>query len=115
MPELKDLLRHFHSDPVLQDRYYEAQSIGAEVLAEETDDLVVGNDEAEIPMDPQRLGQVVNYRKWLISKRNKRYRETQQLEVTQTLDISEAMAKASERVEQLRLKREEKVIEHDSI
>lgn len=113
MPEVHQLLKHFHSTPQLEGRYHEAQRVGAEAMLEDALQVALGNSRFDtgVPMEVARSTLVVNTLKWMIKCRNKRYQDTAQVEVKTTLDITGAMAKALERSEALRAKRQGITIE----
>ena len=94
------LLAWIHRDPERQARYYEAQAVGAEVVANQMIDIADASDSIE---DVQRSTLRINTRKWLLGVWNrKRFGEVKQLEQTVTFDIGEAMAAAQARVDAAR-------------
>lgn len=94
--EAHKLLAWIHKDPERQRRYYEAQAVGAEVVATQMIDIADASDNIE---DVQRSTLRINTRKWLLGVWNrKRFGETRQIEQNVTIDLGEAMAAAQARV-----------------
>jgi hypothetical protein len=89
-----------HRDEERRTRYYEAQEIGAEVVANQMIDIADAEDTVE---DVQRSTLRINTRKWLLGVWNrKRFGEIKQVEQNVTIDIGEAMAAAQARVDAAR-------------
>lgn len=94
------LLAWIHRDPTRQARYYDAQAVGAEVVASQMIEIADASDAAE---DVQRSTLRINTRKWLLGVWNrKRYGDIKQIEQNVTIDIGEAMAAAQARVDAAR-------------
>lgn len=95
-PEYEHFLRWVHKDEARKNRYYEAQEIGAEVVASEMLAIADADDSLE---DVARSTLRINTRKWLLSVWNrKRFGETKQIDHNLTVDIGAAMAAAHERL-----------------
>lgn len=104
-PDAGRLMRWIMKDPKRKERYYEAQDASAELLAEDAYRAAEGKDKnGEYNMDDtQRSTLKVNTLKWMAGVRNRaRFGDIKQVEQKVTLDISEAMSKAQERVVNLR-------------
>jgi hypothetical protein len=85
-----------NKDENRRQRYYEAQTTAAEVVAQQMLDIADASDTIE---DVQRSTLRINTRKWLLGVWNrKRFGETRQIEQTVTIDLGEAMAAAQRRV-----------------
>lgn len=85
-----------HKDEARKMRYYEAQAVAAEGVAQDMLRIADASDTAE---DVQRSTLKINTRKWLLGVWNrKRFGETKQIEQNVTIDIGEAMAQAQQRV-----------------
>lgn len=81
-------------------RYYEAQEIGAEVVAQQMLAIADAEDSVE---DVARSTLRINTRKWLLGVWNRRrFGEVKQIEQNVTIDLSSAMAEAQARVEAAR-------------
>jgi hypothetical protein len=81
-------------------RYYEAQEIGAEVVAQQMLSIADAEDSVE---DVARSTLRINTRKWLLGVwSRKRFGEVKQIEQNVTIDLSSAMAEAQARVEAAR-------------
>jgi hypothetical protein len=94
------LLAWIHRDENRRARYYEAQAVGAEVVA---DQMIAISDASDSLEDVQRSTLRINTRKWLLGVWNrKRYGETRQVEQTVLVDMGEAMAEAMARVNRSR-------------
>lgn len=94
------LLAWIHRDPERQRRYYEAQEVGAEVVASQMIDIADASDSIE---DVQRSTLRINTRKWLLGVWNrKRFGETRQIDANVTVNLGEAMAAAQARVDAAR-------------
>lgn len=104
LPEYKAVLKWIHSDPELKKRYHEAQEIGVEAYLEEADRVAKGVDEDGNPSmeDVQRSALRIGMIKWKAERQNRRYRETKNIDITETFDITKAMADAAERLERIR-------------
>lgn len=97
MPEYKRLLGWIHAEEERKNRYYLAREIGAERVEDQILDIADGLD--NVMEDVQRSALRITSRKWLLGVWNrKRYGETTNLDVNVRVDLSEAMAKAQERV-----------------
>ena len=91
-----EFLRWVHKDPTRKARYYEAQEIGAEVVASEMITIADGVNSLE---DVQRSKLRIDTRKFLLGVWNrKRYGEVKQVEMTGTISITEALAQAQARI-----------------
>lgn len=92
-------LRWIHSDPIREERYYEARRIGATMVE---DELLNIADAADAPMeDVQRSTLRINTRKWLLGVWNrKRYGESKQIDINNhhTISIRQALDEAHGRV-----------------
>lgn len=84
------------SDPDRKQKYYEAQELAAEDIADQMIDIADAKDSME---DVNRSALKISTRKWLIAIWNKRYRDTKQIEQTVTFNMVDAMAEARARVE----------------
>lgn len=79
-------------------RYYEAQSVGAEVVAAQMLSIADADDSME---DVARSTLRINTRKWLLGVWNrKRYGEIKQQDLNINVNLSDAMAQAEARVEE---------------
>jgi hypothetical protein len=79
-------LNWIHKDPIRKQRYYTAQEIGAESVADELMHIADATDSLE---DVARSTLRINTRKWLLGVWNrKRFGETKQLEVNNTTTIN---------------------------
>lgn len=95
-PEYEHFLRWVHKDENRKSRYFEAQEVGAELIASELLEIADADDSLE---DVARSTLRINTRKWLLGVWNrKRFGETKQIEQHVTVDILAAMEAASERV-----------------
>lgn len=89
-----------HKDENRKARYYEAQTVAAEAVAQQMLDIADASDTIE---DVQRSTLRINTRKWLLGVWNRRrFGETRQVEQTVTIDLGEAMAAAQRRVNERR-------------
>jgi len=96
-PEYEHFLRWVHKDENKKSRYFEAQEIGAEIIASELLEIADADDSLE---DVARSTLRINTRKWLLGVWNrKRFGEIKQIEQNVTIDILAAMQAASERVQ----------------
>lgn len=78
-------------------RYYEAQETGAEVVSHQMIKIADADDSVE---DVARSTLRINTRKWLMGVWNrKRFGDIKQIEQNVTIDLSEAMRVAQERVD----------------
>lgn len=94
-PEYEYFLRWVMSDPQRKERYYEAQAMGAEVIASEMIEIADADDTIE---DVARSTLRINTRKWVLGVWNrKRFGETKQIDHNVTVDLSEAMSEARRR------------------
>lgn len=94
--EYHRFLSWIHKDENRKARYHEAQAVGAEVVSHQMIDIADASDSIE---DVQRSTLRINTRKWLLGVWNrKRFGETRQIEQNITVDLSEAMAAAQQRV-----------------
>jgi len=92
----KHMLAWVHRDETRKMRYYEAQAIAAEGVAQDMLRIADAKDSFE---DVQRSTLRISTRKWLLGVWNrKRFGETKQIEQNVTIDIGEAMAQAQQRV-----------------
>jgi hypothetical protein len=93
----KHMLAWVHKDEARKMRYYEAQAIAAEGVAQ--DMLRIADGEDKTLEDVNRSALRISTRKWLLGVWNrKRFGETKQIEQNVTIDIGEAMAAAQQRV-----------------
>lgn len=91
------MLAWIHKDEGRRARYYEAQEIGAEVVASQ---MLVIADADDLLEDVQRSTLRINTRKWLLGVWNrKRFGEVKQIEQNVTVNLSEAMAAAQQRAD----------------
>jgi hypothetical protein len=89
-----------HKDENRKAQYYQAQEIGAEVVAAQMLEIADADDTLE---DVQRSTLRINTRKWLLGVWNrKRFGEVKQIEQNVTIDLGEAMAQAQARVDNRR-------------
>jgi len=89
-------LAWIHRDDKRQERYYAAQTVAAEAVANQMIDIADASDSIE---DVQRSTLRINTRKWLLSVWNrKRFGDTKQIEQTVTIDLGQAMIAAQQRV-----------------
>lgn len=80
-----------------KERYYEAQAIGAEVVATQMLEIADASDSIE---DVQRSTLRINTRKWLMGVWNrKRFGEVKQIDQTVTIDMAGAMEEARRRAD----------------
>jgi hypothetical protein len=94
------LLQWIHRDENRKARYYEAQIVGADTIA---DQMIAISDASDNLEDVQRSTLRINTRKWLLGVWNrKRYGDVKQIEQNVTIDMGEAMAAAQARVERAR-------------
>jgi len=99
-PDVGRLTRWIMKNPERKQLYYEAQEIGTEYLVALAEKIAAGNDGLE---DVQRSTLRVNTIKWIVGARNRgRYGDIKQVEQTVTVNISEAMQNAKQRVIELR-------------
>jgi len=95
-------LKWIHTDRTRQSRYYEAQSIGAELVA---DQMITIADAENSLEDINRSKLRIDTRKFLIGVWNrKRFGEVKQVELNTSISITDALAEARGRV-----------IEHSSV
>ena len=81
-------------------RYYEAQAIGAEVIAQQILEIADAQDSME---DVNRSTLKINTRKWLLGVWNrKRFGDIKQIEQNVNIDLSQAMQDAQERLDRSR-------------
>jgi len=104
MPKASELVKFLHSSPELQERYYEAQRIGAEVMVDQMMSIAMGDvdEEREIPMSEKRATLAISTIKWVASRRNTRYQETTKIDVTAQIDLTGAIAKGMARAQSSR-------------
>lgn len=96
-PQYEHFLRWIHKDDGRKARYYDAQAMGAEMVASEMLEIADASDSLE---DVARSTLRINTRKWLLGVWNrKRFGDTKQIEQNVTIDIGAAMAAAQARVE----------------
>lgn len=110
MPDYRDLLAFIMENPDLRSEFLRAKADRTHALQEK---LLVEAEggRGEIPNDVSRSALLVKTIMWQMEKDNPdEYGPRQNIEVTHTYDISEAMKKAQERHERLRLERIEKEI-----
>lgn len=95
-----ELIRWIHRDPRRKQRYYEAQSIGAEVVAAQMIGIADGESEPNgIPEDVTRSKLRIDTRRWLLGVWDKkRFGETKQVEINQNISITDALAQAQTRL-----------------
>lgn len=95
-PNYPRFISWIYRDEVRKNRYYEAQAIGAEMVASEMIRIADADDSLE---DVARSTLKINTRKWILGVWNrKRFGDVKQVEQTVTVDIGEAMAAAQARV-----------------
>lgn len=100
MPEMGELMRFLHKNPKLLNDYYDAQQAGTESITDRVHYRSMGYDEDGSPTmdDPARIKLEVDNLKWLAGSRNaKRYGEKKQVDITNKVDISEALQAADQR------------------
>jgi|LauGreDrversion4_2_1035121.scaffolds.fasta_scaffold06512_8 hypothetical protein len=91
------MLAWIHKDENRKTRYYEAQEIGAEVVASQMLTIADADDLLE---DVARSTLRINTRKWLLGVWNrKRFGEVKQIEQNVTVDLSQAMLAAQQRAD----------------
>lgn len=99
-PQYEHFLRWIHKDEGRKSRYYEAQEMGAEMVASEMLEIADASDSLE---DVARSTLRINTRKWLLGVWNrKRFGDVKQIEQNVTIDMGAAMADAQKRVESAR-------------
>jgi hypothetical protein len=113
MPSPGELMRYLHKHPRLLDDYFRARSIGMELLNDETRDTL--NGEINEMEDLDRTRERIKHSRWLAAVYNpQRYGEKRQIDITNKLDISEALAAAeARRQEHIESSRRPLLIEHD--
>jgi len=90
---LSSLYRAFKQDPNLWEKYKRARELGANAIAEQAVDI------ADNDLDAKRARNRVMVRQWLAGKLDpKTYGDKLDLTVTQTVDLSGALAEARSRV-----------------
>lgn len=106
MPEYQPMLRWIHAEEDRKARYHDARAVGASLIEDQMLAIADGSDnEME---DVQRSTLRISTRKWLLGVWDrKRYGETKQVDHNVTLDLSQAIEQANERING----RQEKVIE----
>ena len=108
LPTYGELLRYLRKNPELLSEYYGAHENGTEALTDIAADLLEGYEPDGSPCmdDVPRLKLRIDYIKWLAASRNsKRYGEKRQIDVTQKLDLSDALKQAEQRAHSYRLSR----------
>lgn len=94
------MIRWIHQDPERKERYYEAQAIGAEVIASQMIDIADAKDSME---DVARSTLRVGTRKWLMGVFNrKRFGDVKQIEQNVNVSLVDAMGDAKQRIENAR-------------
>lgn len=89
-------LRWIHKDPIRKNRYYEAQEIGAEIVAGEMLQIADAENSLE---DVQRSTLRISTRKYLLGVWNKRrFGEVKQIEHSGAISITQAIQDAQNRV-----------------
>lgn len=87
-------------DETRKQQYYEAQTVGAEVVAQQMIAIADADDSIE---DVARSTLRINTRKWLLGVWDrKRFGEVKQIDQTVTIDLGEAMRAAQERLDNRR-------------
>lgn len=95
-PEYEHFLRWVHKDENRKNRYFEAQEVGAEIIASELLEIADADDSLE---DVARSTLRINTRKWLLGVWNrKRFGEVKQVDHNVTVDILAAMEAADKRL-----------------
>lgn len=95
-PDYGKFLRWIHADEDRKNRYYEAQMIGSEIIADDMIEIADADDTIE---DVQRSTLRINTRKYLLSVWNrKRYGDIRQVEQTVNVSIVDAMERAQQRL-----------------
>ena len=98
-PDVGAFLRWIHRDSKRKQRYYEAQEIGGEIVADEMISIADATNSLE---DVQRSTLRINTRKFLLSVWNKkRFGETKQIEINQSISITDALAAANSRMSEI--------------
>lgn len=96
LPE-SSLYRALHADPTLWANYKRARELGANAMAEQAVDI------ADNDADAKRARNRIMVRQWLAGKLDpKTYGDRLDLNVTQTVDISGALAEAKARARPMR-------------
>lgn len=94
------IIRWIHRDPERKERYYEAQAIGAEVIACQMMEIADAKDSLE---DVARSTLRVGTRKWLLGVFNrKRFGDVKQIEQNVSVSLVDAMGDARQRIENAR-------------
>lgn len=95
-PEYEHFLRWVHRNEQRKNRYFEAQEVGAEIIASELLEIADADDSLE---DVARSTLRINTRKWLLGVWNrKRFGDIKQIEQNVTIDILAAMQAANDRL-----------------
>lgn len=90
--DYSDMLAWIHRDEERRTRYYDAQAVGAEVVA---DEMIAISDASDSIEDVQRSTLRINTRKWLLGVWNrKRFGDVKQIEQNVTIDMVGAMNEA---------------------
>jgi hypothetical protein len=100
-PERAEYVRWLMKDPKRKAAYYEAKAIGAEVLDDQCIDIADGisEDGNEIMEDIARSKLRIDERRKSMSIRDrKRFGDTKQIEINQTISITDALRDAQARV-----------------
>lgn len=88
----QQLLAWIHRDEARRTRYYAAQEVGADVVA---DQMIAISDASDTMEDVQRSTLRINTRKWLLGVWNrKRYGDVKQIEQNVHIDMVGAMNEA---------------------
>lgn len=94
------LIRWIHKDEQRKEMYYEAQAVGAEVIACQMIEIADAKDSME---DVARSTLRVGTRKWLLGVFNrKRFGDVKQIEQNVSVSLSDAMSEAQQRIENAR-------------
>lgn len=100
-PDYAKFLAWVMRDEARRERYYEAQAVGAEVVAQQ---MLTIADAADTVEDVQRSTLRIGTRKWLLGVWNrKRFGDVKQIDQHVTIDMVGAMQEARERAERGRV------------
>lgn len=105
LPTYGELLRWLRKHPELLKEYYESHENGTESLIEIGQGLIEGYEPDGSPCmdDVPMLKLRIDFIKWVAASRNaKRYGEKKQIDVTQKVDLSDALRIAEERAQRHR-------------
>ena len=98
MPAHRDFVSWIHADAARKDAYYAARAIGAEKVEDEILDISDGTMEGGMPSDVKRDSLRIETRKFLLGVWDRtRYKPPPTVDVSVTVDLTEAMERANER------------------